>query len=75
MSISRREVESSEIGTDNATFHDLIAMEVSHIFLEDSPGIIGRITNRMIVKFEEQTTIFHATIEIVEATREGNIDV
>lgn len=43
--------------------------------MEELSGIFGRITDRMIFKFEDSTTIFHATRQIIEATRVGNLDV
>ena len=71
----RRGTEYSVIGTDDTTFRDWITTKVSQILLEELPGIIGRITDMMIVKLEERTTILNDTREIIEATREGNLDV
>ena len=69
------EAESSEMVTDNTTFHDWIAMKVSQILLEELLDIIDRITNRLIVKFEERVAISSAAREASEADSEGNMIV
>lgn len=68
-------VESFVMGMDDATFRDQISTEVSHILLEELPGIIGQITDKLIIKFDEQSPILRATREIFEVTREGNLDM
>lgn len=44
--------KSSYIDADNAGLCGWITTEVSHILLEELPGIVGWITNKLISKFE-----------------------
>ena len=75
MSMSGRETESSDMDADNAGLCDWIVAKVSQILLEEFHGIIGRITDIMIVQFEDEATISRAGREDGESTSEGNLGV
>lgn len=60
------------LGVDDAMFRSWIALKVSQILLQELHGLIDWITVRLIVKFDERTTIMRTTRGIVEVTRESN---
>lgn len=70
---TRREAEYSDIDAKNTELCDWIATKVLHTLLEELPSIIGRITDRLIVKFEERTIVIQTMDEIVEANQERDL--
>lgn len=66
MPMSGLEVESSEIDAKKVRVHDWITNEISQILLEEFWGIIGRIMDRLIVRFEEGTAVIRNVEEIAK---------
>ena len=55
--IAGTDAEYYEINEYYARLRSWITTEVSHILLEELPGIVGRFTDIFIAKFEDQTAI------------------
>ena len=75
MSVPGQGAESSKIDVDNTGLCNWITIKVSKIFLEELPSIVGRITDKLIVKFEERTTTLQTVRETVEMTKRVDLDV
>lgn len=69
ISVIGRETKFSYIDMDNTRLWDWISTEVSEILLEESPGIIGWITDIMIFMFVEQTAAILTVGKTLEVTR------
>lgn len=65
------EVENPTIGSDKASLHDWIIVELSHTLLEELANIVGRITDRMIFMLKEQIMTIRTVNEVVRTTQDG----
>lgn len=65
MLITLREAEYFEISVDNANLHDCIAINVLQTIREELLGIIGWMTNRLIVKFKKHITVIQTIMRVL----------
>lgn len=73
--MSGQEAESSENFEDDTGLCSWINIEVSQILLEELPGIIGQVTDKLIAKFQEQTVAFCSVGETIEVTRGRDLGI
>lgn len=75
MLMTGREADISGIDASKEVLCDRNVVEVSKNLLEELPGIIGRISDRLAVKLEERIIVTRTVTKISETTREGNLEV